>query len=112
MKRILVLLLLTLPLLAAPNGNITLQWSAPNPAENITSFWIYSTTNATLPMASWPLLLSAPGNVTNANVTVVPGANFFVIRSSNFWGLSDFSMATNTPAVSSGRSTLNVLKAP
>ena len=114
MKRILALLMFAAAAMAqsAPNGNITLSWTDQNPPGAVQSFQIYSTTNAALPIASWPLLKSVPGNVTSTNLTVAPGVNFFAAKASNFWGQTDFSVAVSTPIVLSGQSSLSVAKAP
>lgn len=86
---------------APPNGDITLEWNYPT---NLlcTNLWfnIYGTTNLDLPVEQWPFITNVVGTNLFANLSVVPGANFFVMTASNFWGESSItSNITSTPSL-------------
>lgn len=89
--------------LGAPPGvirtNVTLAWD-PYPTNQISPdlvLKVYSSTNATAPLSTWPLLTTV--NPTNSTVTLPTDAQqrFFVMTASNWWGESFFSNVTNTP---------------
>jgi len=85
--------------------NVTFVWDAPaNQSYTGLVYRIYSSTNVALPTNSWPLLAVVTNPVPiNAgaqlsySVPLVPGAYFFTMTSSNFWGASFFSEAAATP---------------
>jgi hypothetical protein len=85
--------------------NVTFVWDAPvNQSYTGLVYRIYSTTNVALPTNTWPLL-TVVTNPTPINggaqlsyaTPIVPGAWFFTMTASNFWGESFFSVAAATP---------------
>lgn len=83
--------------------------SITNVAASNQTFYIYATTNLSLPMANWPVFTNLPAVITNAVATnyplvsfkvsfsLQPGVWFFVSTISNFWGVSPFSNSVGTP---------------
>lgn len=81
------------------------------------AFRIYASTNLSLPVSQWPLLTNcwltnlvitnrssdASTNVgLQISLPVQPGARWFVVTASNFWGESPFSNVTAAPALPRG----------
>lgn len=82
-----------------PRDTITLEWNAYPPGAITPELVlkIYSTTNPTLPLSSWPLLATV--NPTNTRITLPIDYHqrFYVMTASNWWAESFFSNGTNTP---------------
>lgn len=82
---------------------ITLLWDANPESDNVQAYYVWQTTNVSVPFAQ----------VTNAatnGITFdrVPGRYFFYVTASNFWGMSAPSNITNTPTVASNVTTLKI----
>jgi hypothetical protein len=104
MKKILILLLSTVSLLADPlRTNVTLFWDYdPALLTNIT-FIVRGTNQLVAPYAAWPVVSIVPAQPnratpTNLTVHLQPQAFFFICQSSNLWGVSDPSNVASTPA--------------
>ena len=91
---------------AGPAGTraVVLTWDNPGTNAGPLTYFAYYTTNAALPATNWPLLsvitnpVSINGGAQLAYTNyLVPGAYFFTMTASNFWGLSSFSGAVGTP---------------
>ena len=82
--------------IAASPQTIRLIW---NGQAQVDAFKIYGTNDITAPLTNWPLLITVPGNVTQALYIMQPGQTFFYVTASNFWGESGPSNVTNTPTV-------------
>jgi len=99
--------------LSAQTAQITLVWSYPtNVASDTTLGFVFlTTTNLATPLTNWVTLTNVPATnclSTNLDATgtnfigslpiqVAPGASFYVMESSNFWGLSQTSNTASTP---------------
>lgn len=100
----LALLVIPLLLLAAgssvPTGPtpITLAWNYPtNELSTNLTFRLYHSTNITVPLTNWTVITNIAGTNTSVSLPVLPGAHFFALTASNFWGESDFSNVASTP---------------
>ena len=94
----------------AQTTNIWLAWD-PIPASiatNGASVVIFHTTNATLSLTNWARIASTPATNSIIEVFVPIGPNFFVAKTSNFWGESPFSNAAWTPPAPQAAGTLTV----
>lgn len=80
-----------------PVGDVTLSWEPTLPLSTNTIFVLRTSPTLTTNLAAWPVLTNISGTVTTVTVRIVPGAQFFVMQSSNLWGLSDFSNVAATP---------------
>lgn len=92
---------------AAPVGEVVLEWDYP--AQEVTtnlSFQVYGSTNINTPMTNWAVLASVPGTNKQARFVISPGRYFFVMTASNEWGKSDFSDVVSTSPLP--RSDVNV----
>lgn len=83
--------------------NVTLYWSVPVKDRTNATFIIRGTTNATAPLATWPVVATVPGvtnqpTATNVTITVEPLEFYYTCQHSNFWGVSDPSNVASTPA--------------
>lgn len=111
--RTLALLLLVgavaFPQTPAIDGRVTLEWDYPAADLPGMTFNVYHSTNAALPLASWPRLASVQGT-NRLPLTVTPGPNLFVMTASNFWGESDFSNVATTPGTPRSDVNLKVRK--
>lgn len=88
--------------LAAPPGqmrtNGTLHWSYPtNELSTNLLFKIYSTTNISAPISTWPLYLTVVGTNTQAVFPINAEQRFFSVTASNWHGESPFSNVASTP---------------
>ena len=92
MKTLLALLLTALSLGAV---TVTITWDPNDPAEQVTGYVVFQSTNVAGPFAPVALVPS-----TNAFLDLTPGNYFFYVVASNFWGISDPSATVSTPAVS------------
>lgn len=89
---------------ASPPGTkgVVLIWD--NTAPKPDAWFAYYTTNVTLPTNQWPLLavitnpvpINGGAQLAYTNY-LVPGAYFFTMTASNFWGSSPFSGAVGVP---------------
>jgi hypothetical protein len=77
--------------------NITLYWDYPAAQASNCTFILRGTTNAASPATNWPIVATVPG-YTNHQLTIQPGAYYFVCQASNLWGVSDPSNVASTPA--------------
>jgi hypothetical protein len=92
-------------------GPVTVQVYWNPPASGSPDLYkLYATNDAAAPLNTWPLLTAIPGNVTNASLSLVPGQVFFYLTASNFWGESGPSNITNTPAVLTNASRLQITR--
>lgn len=82
---------------------VTLAW---NPQSGVDTFYLYTSTNAALPLNQWTPLTNAPGTATNLVVIMTPGQQFFFLTASNLWGESGPSNTANTPPVPTGQTNL------
>jgi hypothetical protein len=121
MKPFVFLPLLLLSLLSSraaitppPSGWVTFVWEYESAyLETNLVFRLYESTNITRPVANWTMIASINGiqalgtNTIGTNlistlrlpVQVTPGAHFFSMTASNFWGSADFSNVVSTPAL-------------
>jgi len=77
---------------------ITLAWDYP--AADLSTglvFRVYHTTTITTPVANWAVITNVAGTNLSVTLTVTPGARFYVVTASNFWGESDPSNVASTP---------------
>ena len=98
-----------------PNGHCRLAWSYDtNELSTNLTFNFYETTNVALPMSQWPMLTNVAGTNLTVDIDIVPGAHFFVMTASNFWGESDVSSpVVLTPTLPhSVNSSLKISKLP
>lgn len=81
---------------AALNSKVKLIWDYP--ADQITNvtFNLHYSTNISVPLTNWPTLTNV--STTNVDLDTQPGAYFFYVTASNFWGESDPSNVASTPA--------------
>lgn len=72
---------------------VVLSWVCTNQAPDV--FKLYRTQNLALPLTNWVLVSTVPGTTTvgtntftttNAFDSVIPGAYFWTVTESNFWG--------------------------
>lgn len=115
MKRILLLFCLSSMLArSAPITNsvpVLLSWTYPtNELSTNLTFYVFSTTNASLAITNWPQLTNVVGTNTSVQFNMVPGQQFFSIRASNMWQLGDFSAVVATPFLPRNDSVLSVQK--
>lgn len=81
---------------------MVLIWDNATPKPDV--WFAYYTTNVTLPTNQWPLLavitnpvpINGGAQLAYTNY-LVPGAYFFTMTASNFWGSSPFSGAVGVP---------------
>jgi hypothetical protein len=96
-----------------PSGSVTLAWDYPtNELSPNLTFNLYSTTNVTASVTSWPLLTNIVGTNLQASITVQPGQRFFVMTASNFWMESEFSNVVYVPPLPAVGSNLNIRRNP
>jgi hypothetical protein len=93
-------------------GHVNLFWGyPPSDYTNTFSVNVYETTNFNAP--AWNLLTNVSGAQTNILLDIQPGAHFFRLTATNFWGESDFSnTATTPPTAPLIGNTLKIEKAP
>lgn len=75
---------------------VTLEWDSK---PGVATFKLYSSTDLAIPLANWTLLTNVPGTQTNVTIQMNPGAMWFYLTASNFWGETGPSNITNTPVV-------------
>jgi len=99
--------------LVAEQSNIrktcTLEWDAYLPTETNGVVKIYGSTNLALPLTNW--IYIGETSITNTTFVVsnlTPFRQFFVARSSNWWGESDFSNVAPTPPIPRGDVNLRI----
>lgn len=95
-------------------GWVTFFWDYESSAlDTNLVFRLYTSTNITTPLTNWTLIGSAnaiqvlwtntigtnPISKLRMSVQIVPGAHYFVMNGSNFWGTTDFSNVVSTPAL-------------
>lgn len=71
---------------AQPRSTATLTWDYPTNELSGMRFNLYSSTNAALPISTWPLLTNVSG--TNVTVQINPGQCFYFCTASNEFGES------------------------
>ncbi len=102
----------TLPPAGAP-CSVTFAWDYQK--SNMTPdlvFKLYGTSNSALPVTNWTLLTTVFGTNLQVVVDVLPGAQFFVLTASNFWGESDPSNVIATPPLPRGDVNLRIRLGP
>jgi hypothetical protein len=86
---------------AATTKPVTFIWTPPptngTPMSVPDIYKLYYTTNVGQPLTNWVVLAVIPGDQTNYHTAMVPGAYFFTMTASNFWGESPFSNLAGTP---------------
>jgi len=101
---------------SSPLQNITFEWQYTD-TNIVDAFYIHYSPDLNTPLTNWPVLAVAPATqssytnyVVNTNFTVpiLPGAYFFYVTASNFWGESMPSNSTNVP----GPTLMPVMKIP
>ena len=110
MKKLLLPLGLSAALLIGAGTNpvpVMLEWDTPT-TDNYTNllYRLYGTTNLSLSMSNWPMISVVTNPIPTNNgaqlffsIPIVPGAWFFTMTASNFWGESPFSNVAPTPPV-------------
>ena len=94
-----------------PSGRINLSWSYPtNEFDTNLVFRVYSSTNATDFLTNWSVLTNVVGTNLSATVTIAPGARFFFMTASNFWGESNPSEVASTPALPRSDSRIGITR--
>lgn len=90
--------------LGAPPGvlrtTVTLQWDQ-YPTNQITPdliLKIYSSTNATAPLSTWPLIATVNPTNTTATLPIDTHQRFYTMTASNWFGESNFSVVAATVA--------------
>jgi hypothetical protein len=92
-------------------ATITLTWNAPT--SGVPDIYkVYETTNLGEPLTNWAVVSIVPGSLTQASVSVYPGAYCFVCTASNFWGESPFSNQAGVPAPAQPGSNLRIRLGP
>ncbi len=88
MKKYLIGLFLLAVAVAAPpiKTSVMLVWDYPVSEVPSVVFNVYSSTNLSVPMSSWPFVTNSA--VTNAIVGVSPGSTFWYVTASNEFGES------------------------
>lgn len=92
----------------AQADTIKLAWEADTNGQVLAEcgFKVYQSTNITIPLTNWNVLTNIVA--TNAQIggtnfqcalQVSPGQMFYAVTMTNFWGESDFSNTTQTPAL-------------
>ncbi len=100
------LLFVSFSLMAA---DVRVEWDHDTqPDEGVVTFWLRSSTDATLPLIEWPVIAQTAEK--QAAINIEPGKRFFVVQASNFWGLSEFSNVTNTPTIPANPRTIRIHK--
>lgn len=84
-----------------PNGHIHLVWTYDtNELSTNLIFCVYGTTNISIPVEQWPMVTNVVGTNLSVALDIIPGPNFFVMTTSNFWGESSItSSIASTPSV-------------
>lgn len=72
---------------------IVLSWQANDPAQQIAAYNVYTSGSRTGPFTP---VGSTPG--TSLNVSVTPGAAYYYVTASNFWGETDPGNIVSTPS--------------
>jgi hypothetical protein len=90
---------------------LTLAW---NNNGDVDLWLLYGTNDVTAPLATWPLLVTVPGSITQAQImTPYVGQGFYYLKGSNFWtlplGVSVPSNVAATPSVLTGSNNLRVV---
>jgi hypothetical protein len=75
----------------------TLSWGTPAGFDSNGVVRVYHSTDITVPMTNWIVLISVPGNASNTPITIIPGAHFYSGTYSNMWGEGGFSAVVSTP---------------
>ncbi len=96
----------------AITGNVRLEWDYPsNHLSTSLTFYIFGSTNMSIPMTNWPMLTNVVGTNTSVRFTVAPiGEWYFVATASNFW-MSDFSNVVDAPPLPTN-AVLRIFKIP
>ncbi len=87
-----------------PSGSVLLTWTKhPEDDTNIV-FRVYGSSSITTPLSNWAVMVAVPATNTtatnySATVSVQPGAFYFTVTASNFWGESDFSAVAVAPSL-------------
>lgn len=87
---------------------VVLMWDYPTNAVTVigTNTWnsdpdvfvIYSSTNATAPLITWPKLTTVDGSARSLTLPVTSFERYFTITASNYIGESSFSNVERVPA--------------
>ena len=116
MKKLTSIFLLTtlcciLAYAAAIDGKVTLVWDYPvsEMTTNLT-FKVYSSTNIIIPLTNWVVLTNIVGTTNSVKVQITPGACFFYVTASNFWGESNPSNVASTPVLPRSPQNLKIFK--
>jgi hypothetical protein len=99
MKRLLLLIALlwiTLPARGAP-GDVTLAWEPNNPPSTNLLWVLKGSPVLSGTPTNWPTLTNVSGLSTTAVVRITPGEFYFIVQSSNMWGVSPPSNVASTP---------------
>ncbi len=84
MKKLIPLALLLSALTLSAATVLTFVWDPNDPTEEVTGYFLYSSTNVTGPYS----VLSATGTNVSCMVTMAPARAFFFVTASNMWGES------------------------
>lgn len=112
-KRILsfILFIFAGTLFAGLNGHIRLLWDYPPDQVTNVNFVVHYSTNLNLILTNWPVVITT--YTTNVDFDINPGAYFFYVTASNFWGeVSPPSNVVNTPAVPLNTGNTRIIKIP
>jgi hypothetical protein len=96
---------------ALPTGPmpVKLGWNYPtNQLSPDLVFKLYTSTNLTTPLTNWTWIGTTAGANTSMLAVIQPGAQFFVLTASNFWGESDFSNVASTPPLPAATNNLTI----
>ncbi len=78
--------------------NATLRWTYPtNELSTNLLFKLYSTTNISSPVSTWPLFVTVMGTNTQVTIPIVTEQRFFTMTASNWHGESVFSNVASIP---------------
>jgi hypothetical protein len=101
---------------------VTLSWYEPsNLITPDASFILLQTTNLSVPLTNWTMMTLAATNCVTTNfdgtlqfctntIPIVPGAYFFTMTFSNFWGVSTTSNIAMTPPLPQVETNLTIRK--
>lgn len=83
-----------------PPRSLSLAWDYPASAQSTDLvFKLYHSSDLSVPQTNWLVLTNVAGTNLAVTLSVIPGAHFFYLTASNWWGESGPSNLVLTPPV-------------
>jgi hypothetical protein len=79
------------------SGDVTLAWEPNNPPSTNLLWVLKGSPTLSGAPTNWPTLTNVSGLSTTATVRITPGEFYFIVQSSNMWGMSPPSNVAPVP---------------